>query len=146
MMEAAVAAAEISGHRMFRPFQLACIGTACARLGNAGRGLDKLDEAASMAADGERQYVATIHRHRGEILQGLGRRRDAVTAFEAALSVARRQGHRIEELRVAAAMVRYAATPDEAQAARKVLKEIYATFEEGHAFPDLQAARDLLEA
>jgi DNA-binding SARP family transcriptional activator/class 3 adenylate cyclase/tetratricopeptide (TPR) repeat protein len=147
MMEAAVAAAEASGHRLFRPFQLACIATAHASVGNSERGLNMLEDAVSMAeAGGEQQSLATIHRFRGDMLSGLGQHNDAERAFEAALSVARRQGHRIEELRVAMAMVRHAAAPDDAASARGVLEEIYATFEEGHAFPDLQAARDLLNA
>jgi DNA-binding SARP family transcriptional activator/tetratricopeptide (TPR) repeat protein len=147
MMVAAVSAAEVSGHRTFRPFQLACVGTACARLGNAGRALKMLEEADAMAeAGGERQSLAMIHRLRGEILSGLGQDRDAADAFESAFSVARRHGARIEELRAAMAMVRHASAPEKAASARSVLEEIYVTFDEGHAFPDLQAARALLGA
>jgi tetratricopeptide (TPR) repeat protein len=145
IMMAAVSAAEISGHRTFRPFQFACIGAAHARIGNAERGLGMLGEAISMAeAQGEQQSLATIHRFRGDILSGAGQHQDAERAFEAALAIARRQGHRIEELRIAMAMVRSETAPENAASARSALEGLYATFEEGHTFPDLQAARDLL--
>jgi tetratricopeptide (TPR) repeat protein len=147
MMESSVSAAEASQHRIFRPFQLACIGTAYAKFGNCERGLKMLDEAISTAeAHGEKQSLATIHRLRGEILSSLGQNRDAEHAFASALSVARGQGARLEELRVAIAMVRHATPSDNAEPARKVLNDIYSTFEEGHDFPDLRTACDLLNA
>jgi tetratricopeptide (TPR) repeat protein len=147
MMESSVSSLEASQHRVFRPFQLACIGTAYARLGNSERGLKMLDEAISMAeTHGEKQSLATLYRVRGEILSGLGQNHDAEHAFASALSVARGQGHRIEELRIAIAMVQHATASDNAEPARKVLEDIYSTFEEGHEFPHLQTARDLLNA
>src|SRR5262249_7716218 len=125
IMQSAVAAAEASQNRVFRPFQLACIGTAHAKLGDFERGLKMLGEAIAMAEeDGEQQSLAAIYRLRGEILSGLGRRRDAEHAFEVASIVARRQGARLEELRVAVAMVRQALGSDCAGPARKALKEI----------------------
>jgi hypothetical protein len=42
------------------------------------------------------------------------------------------------------AMIRHATSRDDAALARRVLEEVYATFDEGHALPDLQAARNLL--
>jgi tetratricopeptide (TPR) repeat protein len=144
-MQSAVSTAEASQNRQFRPFQLACIGTAYAKLGDHRHGLKMLDEAVSVAeAGGERQSLATIHRLRGEILSGLGQNRDAEAAFESALAIARRQGARLEELRIAIAMVRHATAPDDAGRTRRVLEDIYSTFEEGHELPDLRAARDLL--
>jgi DNA-binding SARP family transcriptional activator/class 3 adenylate cyclase len=146
-MQSAVSAAEASQNRQFRPFQLACIGTAYAKLGNAEHGLRMLEEAVSIAeAGGEKQSLATIFRFRGEMLSGLGQNRDAAHAFQSAWSVARQQGARLEELRVAMAMVRHATSPNKAASARRVLKDVYATFDEGHPFPDLQAARDLYNA
>jgi DNA-binding SARP family transcriptional activator/tetratricopeptide (TPR) repeat protein len=146
MMESSIAAAEASQNRVFRPFQLACVGSAYASLGNSERGLKMLDEAISMAeAHGEKQSLATLHRLRGEILSDLGLHGDADQSFALALSVARGQGHRLEELRIAIAMVRRATAPDKAESARKFLKDIYSTFEEGHEFPDLRMARNLLD-
>jgi DNA-binding SARP family transcriptional activator len=149
MMEASFSAAAASQHRTFRPFQLACMGTAYARLGNCERGLKMLDEAISTAeAHGEKQSLATIHRFRGEMLSDLCRNSDAEHSFASALCVARGQGHRIEELRVAIAMVRHASATasDNVDPARKILKDIYSTFEEGHELPDLRMASDLLKA
>ncbi len=147
IMQSAVSAAEASQNRLFRPFQLACIGTAHAKLGDFERGLKMLGEAILMAeADGEKQSLATIYRLRGEILSGLGRSRDAEHAFASASLVARRQGARLEELRAAVAMARRAIGSDSAGPARKVLKEIYSQFEEGHELPDLRTARDLLNS
>jgi tetratricopeptide (TPR) repeat protein len=146
-MQSAVSAAEASQNRQFRPFQLTCIGTAYAKLGNAALGLTILEEAASIAeAGGEKQSLATVYRHRGEILSGLGQNRDAADAFESAWSVARRQGARLEELRAAIAIMRHATSPYNAASARRTLEDVYATFDKRHAFPDLQAARDLLNA
>jgi DNA-binding SARP family transcriptional activator/tetratricopeptide (TPR) repeat protein len=147
MMESSVSAAEASQHRIFRPFQLACIGAAYTRLGNSERGLKLLDTAISTAeASGEKQSLATIHRLRGETLSGLAQNREAEHSFASALSVARGQEHRIEELRVAIAMVRHSMMSDDAEHGRKALKDIYSTFEEGHEFPDLRTARNLLSA
>jgi tetratricopeptide (TPR) repeat protein len=147
MMESSIAEAEASQNRVFRPFQLACVGSAYAKLGDPERGLRILDKAISTAeAHGEKQSLATLHRLRGEILSDLGLRGDADQAFASALSVARGQGHRLEELRVAIAMVRSATASDNAEPTREVLKDIYSTFEEGHEFPDLRMACDLLNA
>jgi hypothetical protein len=63
--------------------------------------------------------------------------------FAAAIETARRQEAPLEELRAAMAAVRHAAESGQAEA-RAALMKVYSSFEEGHALPDLQAARQLL--
>jgi tetratricopeptide (TPR) repeat protein len=143
-MLAAISAAEARQSRQFRPFQLACLGAACANLGDSSLAITRLDEAVSAAeTGGERQSLAAVHRLRGEILFSVGRSREAHGALDAALGIAHRQGARLEELRVAIALVRHA-TESERADARHVLMNVYAKFEEGHTLPDLRAASDLL--
>jgi tetratricopeptide (TPR) repeat protein len=143
-MQAAIAAAEIRQSRQFRPFQLACLGAAYEQLGNSSQAIATLNEALSTAeAGGEKQSLAVIHRLRGEVLFSLGQSREARRALDRALKIARHQWARLEELRAATALARHAVAFD-GEDARQVLMSVYSAFEEGHALPDLRAARDLL--
>jgi len=143
-MRAAIAAADARQSRQFRPFQLACLGAAYAKLGDSSQAMAVLDEAVSMAeAGGEKQSLATIHRLRGETLLNLGRGHEARRALDCALQVARYQGARLEELRAATAVVRHGVESGRANA-HEALMDVYSKFEEGHNLPDLRAAADLL--
>jgi DNA-binding SARP family transcriptional activator len=146
-MQSAISGAEARQSRQFRPFQLACMGAAYTKLGNSSQAMTMLDEGLSVAeAGGEKQSLAAIHRLRAELLFSLGRAYEARRALDTALGIARRQGARLEELRLAIAMVQHAIETDRAKVARKVLKDIYLTFGEGHELPEVRVARDLLSS
>jgi tetratricopeptide (TPR) repeat protein len=146
LMQRAVAAAEHRLSRQFRPFQLGCIAEAHLQLGEPDKALTTIDAAILVGeSTGERQSEASLHRLRAETLHALGRHTEADDAFEAALAIARRQTARMEELRVALAMLRLAGEA-ERDRARSVLMQAYAKFGEGFALPDLVAARAELDA
>jgi DNA-binding SARP family transcriptional activator len=142
-MHAAIAAADGALSRQFRPFQLGCVAEAHLRLGDAGQALATIDNAILMAeTTEERQSQVGLHRLRGEILLALERPFEAAREFQRALSLARRQGARAEELRVALSMVR---SKRDMERGRTALLQIYATFTEGLDLPDQSAARAALD-
>jgi tetratricopeptide (TPR) repeat protein len=143
-MRAAIAAAAAKQSRQFRPFQLACVGAACAALGRFEEALTLFNEALALAEEGgERQSLSAILRLRGETLVRLGRLEEARREIGAAVATARQQGALMEELRAAMAAVRHA---DEhgRNGARAALTDVYLKFDEGHTLPDLRAAAELL--
>jgi tetratricopeptide (TPR) repeat protein len=143
-MRAAIAAAAAKQNRQFRPFQISCLGAACAVLGRSGEALALLDEALGAAeASGEKRPLSAIHRLRAETLFSLGRNQEARRALDRALETARRQGALIDELRAAMAAARHAGESGRAEASASLLS-VYSRFEEGHALPDLRAASQLL--
>ena len=144
-MQAAIAAADGRLSRQFRPFQLGCVAEAHLHLGDAEPALSMI-EAAILTAEttGERQSEVGLHRLKGEILLALGRPLDATREFQRALSIARRQKARAEELRVALSMVRSKSEAIDAVRARATLARIYATFDEGLDLPELSEARTVL--
>jgi predicted ATPase len=146
LMRSAIAAAEARQSRQFRVFQLSCIAEAYLKCEAHGQALAVADEAVLLAEKtGERMSEASLFRIRAEILFELGRAGDGQRGLERALRVAQRQNARLEELRIAASMLRRAASAEEADRAGQVLRRIYGAFKEGHSLPDLRAARDELE-
>jgi DNA-binding SARP family transcriptional activator len=144
MMRPALAAAEARQSRQFRPFQLACMAAAYMELGDPSQAIAVLDEAMSLAeAGGEKQSLVSIHRLRGEVLFSLERSREAWGELDRALEIARHQGARLEELRVAIARVQHAPKSDRADA-RQTLMSVSSVFEEGCTLRDLRTASDLL--
>jgi tetratricopeptide (TPR) repeat protein len=146
LMRSAIAAADARQSRQFRVFQLSCIAEAYLQCESRGQALAVADEAVLLAEKtGERMSEAGLRRIRAEILFELGRAGDGQRELEKALQVARKQSARLEALRIATAMARHAAGAGEADSAGRVLRGIYAAFDEGHSLPDLSAARDQLE-
>jgi predicted ATPase len=142
-MEAALPAADGRLSRQFRPFYLGCIAEAYLLLGSAQQALTKIGDALETAeTTGEKQSLATLHRIKGEILDKLGRSREAEEEFRRALSVAGKQKAKVEELRAALSMLRAGCDP---AFARDRLAQVYATFTEGLHLPDLVASREALD-
>jgi DNA-binding SARP family transcriptional activator/predicted ATPase len=90
------------------PYQQGLYARACRRGGYLGEALTAVDEALAMAdRTGERFWDAELHRLRGELLLDSGATvRDARTAFERSLEVAREQRARSLELRAERALAR----------------------------------------
>jgi len=108
-----------------------------------------IDEAMTICErTGEGWSLPELHRMRGEI--ALNRRESedieaAVEAFEQALRLAREQKALAWELRAATSLVRCLEGDTRMDAARTLLRGIYAQFSEGHDRRDLRAAAALLE-
>ena len=145
IMQATIANADAKQNWLFRPFQLGCVAEAHLQLGDAARALTAVDDAIRTGeATGETQSEANLYRVKGEILFALARPVDAEQAFQTGLAIARRQKARTEELRIALSLVRSQPAQAGADHARAALAHVYATFDEGHDWPDLRAAQAAL--
>ncbi len=97
-------------------------------------------------------YAAELHRLQGELLlarDGLAAAEGALACFRTALELGRERGALAWELRAAMSLVRLRQQQGEAYAAelhdaRCCLRDLYARFTEGFAFPDLRDAATLL--
>jgi len=106
-MRAAIAAAEASGSRLFRPAKLATLAGACWKLGDSDEALALIEEAIAVAErTRERQALAGIKRVWGEMLIALGRRPEGEAALLAARHLAHSQGAISEARRIDAAIAR----------------------------------------
>jgi DNA-binding SARP family transcriptional activator/predicted negative regulator of RcsB-dependent stress response len=144
-MHAAIAAADGRLSRQFRPFQLGCVAEAHLRLGDAEKAFEAIDNAIEIGeTTGEKQSEVGLHRLRGEILLALQRPVEATREFQRALSIARRQKAKSEELRVALSMVKSKSEAIDADRARATLARVYATFDEGMHLPEMSEARAAL--
>ena len=144
-MEKAIDAAETQKSRHTRPFQLACVGAAHAKLGNIPKALSMLEEAIAMARkSGEQQSQAAMHRMRAEVYFAAERREQADIEIGEALRLARHQGAKLEELRAALTNARQKKDTREGPTARRELEVVYTWFQEGLQRPDLVAVRVFL--
>ena len=134
-----------TGQRLTLEFNLDLLADAQARAGDVAGALATLAEAEG-AVPGEDVWRADTLRRRAELraLQG-----DDATAVEAtfrdALAVARRQGARVYELRIATAYARFLRDHHRSAEACPLLAPAYAALTEGFDTPDLTEARQLLE-
>ena len=102
---------------------------------------------------GRQAYQSELHRLRGELLlarEGPVAEHEALNCFQRAMEIGRQQGALAWELRTAMSIVRHRQRRDqvggeELADARAVLRDIYARFTEGFAFPDLREAATLLD-
>jgi predicted ATPase len=136
-----------TGAEFQRPHFLALRAEVHGTLGEAGEGLAALAEArAAMEETGERYYEAELDRLEGELFlaQELPDEDAAEACFRAALETARRQQGRSLELRAATSLARLWQRRGKPEEARRALAELYASFTEGFAAPDLEAARSVL--
>jgi DNA-binding SARP family transcriptional activator len=98
-------------------------------------------------------FQAELHRLRGELLLacgGLAAAEEALACFRRAMQIGAEQGALAWELRAAMSLVRLLerqaeTSPAELAEARQRLREVYARFTEGFAFPDLQDAAALID-
>jgi predicted ATPase len=131
-----------------RPYYLALLAEASAKVGQTAEGLEALTEAlATLAKSRVRWWEAELYRLRGELLlQHTGAQPEAAEAcFQQALAVARRQQARSLELRAAMSLTRLWQRQGKRAAARELLTPIYGWFTEGFDTADLQKAKGLLD-
>lgn len=88
---------------------------------------------------------AELFRLEGELLRASGDSRAAEAAFWKALGLARAQGARDFELRIATSLGRLLEEQGRAGEASPVLAAVYSTFREGFEMRDLTEARELME-
>jgi predicted ATPase len=142
-------AAELAtGSRSWQAYGLGLLAEAHAHGGDPDEGLAALAEArAVLEATEVRFYAAELHRLQGALLlrQGVPDAAQAEACFQQALDVARRQGARSWELRVAVSLSRLWQKQGKRAEAHALLAPIYGWFTEGFDTADLQEAKALLE-
>jgi len=139
--------ASATGAEMWRTYNLAQLAEACGKAGRVDEGLEVIAEALDVVQEkGERWWEAEILRLRGELL--LKRNRSgpaqALTSYERAIEIARKQGAKSLELRATISLARLLAKQGSRDEARTMLAEIYNWFTEGFDTADLKDAKTLL--
>jgi DNA-binding winged helix-turn-helix (wHTH) protein len=127
----------------------ALLAGACLRAGDAGSGLDAVDEGFATLARCQQRYIEPeLHRLKGELLLQANSQHDtarlAEECFREAISVATAHGSKSLQLRAATSWARLAHRNGSRAETRRRLRGIYDEFTEGHTTRDLQAARALL--
>ena len=101
MMHAAIEAAEVMCSRLFRPVHYATIAATHMRLAEYETALRLLDDAVRvMEETGERRPAAALHRLLGETLVTSGSTERGISELTKALTIARGQQAKSEELRI----------------------------------------------
>jgi predicted ATPase len=147
-MRRGLAAYRATGAQCERPYLLALLAEAYAKVGQPGEGLLVLSEALSEINEGWRYGEAELYRLKGELLLGLSadNHAEAETCFQKALEIARRQQARSLELRAAMSLGRLWQRQGKRAAAHELLAAIYGWFSEGFETADLREAKALLKA
>jgi len=143
-----LATSEAIGARITTPLRLTLLAEALALAGKIEEGLAALDDALAKAAvSGVRGWDAEIHRLRGELTLRLPYRDPAKAedSLRTALAIAREQGTRGYELRVAVSLARLRRDHGRHAEAGDLLRPVYGWFTEGFDTPDLQEAKALLD-
>jgi predicted ATPase len=144
-----LAAYQATGAAAYRPYHLALLAQALAKVGQTTEGLEALAEAlATLSKSRTRWWEAELHRLKGELLlqHSVAQPGEAEACFQQALTVARRQQAKSLELRAAMSLARLWQGQGKHTEARELLAEIYGWFTEGFDTADLQEAKALLEA
>jgi predicted ATPase len=135
-----------TGQDIYRPYALALLAQAHAKMGHVETGLDALTEALEFAdRTADRFWEAELHRLQGELLLEQGETAGAEKSLCQALHIARRQQAKSLELRAAINLARLWQRQGRGEEARTVLAEIYSGFREGSEMPDLKEAKSLLQ-
>jgi predicted ATPase len=147
-MQQGLAAWRATGAEVLRPYGLALLAKASAKLGQLEGGLSLLAEALAVVDDtGERRWEAELYRLKGELLlaRSAEHHTEAEACFHQALDIARRQQAKSWELRAAMSLSRLCQQQGKRAEARQLLAPIYGWFIEGSDTADLQAAKALLK-
>jgi class 3 adenylate cyclase/predicted ATPase len=147
-MQQGLEAWRATGAKVFRPYGLALLAEASAKLARHEAGLTLLGEALGMRNDTEeRRWDAELYRLKGELLRARVTEQyiEAETCFRQALDIARHQQAKSWELRAATSLARLWQRQGRRAAAHQVLAEVYGWFTEGFDTADLKEAQALLE-
>jgi adenylate cyclase len=155
IMQKNLALYEESGTDTARTEYLAATGAACLRAGDIGTGLALVDDGlARLEATDERFAEAELHRVRGALLAAgapAGRSRAALRVRQEAeaevlraIEVARVQGAKAWELRAATTLFDLRQHTGDAAEARKILAQVYETFDPAADLVDVRDARHRL--
>jgi len=134
---------------LHRTAQLGWLAHVYGLLGQTDKAQATLAESLALVAErGERYYEAELRRLQAEFDGTNGRIEQAAEGLQQALAVAQKQQSPILALRVLTSLVELwqgVGDKGEVTAVLPTLRACYDQFNEGHHFPDLQAARALLK-
>ncbi|MFO7538566.1 MAG: AAA family ATPase [Chloroflexota bacterium] len=134
---------------LHRPTQLGWLAHVYGLLGQVDKAQATLAESLALVAErGEQYYEAELRRQQADFDRVTGHIEQAAERLQQALTVAQQQQSSILTLRVLTGLVQlWQSVGDEGQvtAVLPTLHACYNQFNEGHHFPDLQAARALLQ-
>jgi predicted ATPase/class 3 adenylate cyclase len=141
-----LAAYQATGATRDRPYYLALLAEASAKVGQTTEGLEALAEAlATLAKSGVPWWEAELYRLRGELLLSADNETAAEACFHQALDIAPGRQARSLELRAAMSLARLWQRQGKRAEAHQLLAPIYGWFTEGFDTADLQEAKVLLE-
>jgi class 3 adenylate cyclase/predicted ATPase len=142
-----LAAYQATGATRDRPYYLALLAEASAKVGQTTEGLEALAEAlATLTKGGVPWWEAELYRLRGELLLlSTDNEAAAEACFHQALDIAPRQQARSLELRATMSLARLWQRQGKRAEAHQVLAPISGWFTEGFDTVDLQEAKALLE-
>jgi predicted ATPase len=143
-----LAAYQATGTKLLRTHFSALLAEALHKAGRTGEALHVLEEAlTAVDRNGERYYLAELHRLKGELLlhQSVNRTvADAEACFQQSIKISRQQGSNSLELRSVMSVARLYQNHGKQEVARNLLAEIYGKFTEGFETKDLCEAKALL--
>jgi predicted ATPase len=151
-LRASIEQARASGARYVEGYNLVLLAELAGNVGDVAQGLQLCDEVLALVAEtGAHWCEAEACRRKGELLlraqdTAAGDTAEAETALRQALALAQGQAAKSLELRAAVSLARLWHRTDRGDEASRLLAPIYGWFTEGLATPDLQDARELLEA
>jgi predicted ATPase len=149
-MRQGLAAWQVTASQTWRPYYLALLAEACAKVGQVEEGLIVLAEVlAIIDQTGERLYEAEVYRLKGEFLlrqaASPASATEAEACFQQAMATARCQQAKSLELRAATSLSRLWQRQGKRAEALALLAPVYGWFTEGFDTADLQEAKALLE-
>ncbi len=154
-MRSGLAAHRAAGGEDQRSYFLGLLAGGYWSAGDRAAALGTLEEAMSVAAKtGERCYEAQLYRLKGRVLlDGLGNgngvpseRDEAEDSLHKAIALAREQGARSLELQAVSSLALLWQREGRTEGAKKALSDVYCRFDEGFDTPDMQEAKQLLDA
>ena len=136
---------QATGSYLNQTIAMAMLGLSLWKAGRPDEALATLDAEINEAeARHELQFAPELHRLKGEILLERAAIAESEASFQRARVMARKQHARMLELRATTSLGRVWERTGQADAARSLVADLYGTFTEGFATPDLRAAQDLL--
>jgi predicted ATPase len=135
-----------TGAELWAPHHNALLAEAFEIAGEIGEAVTLLDDALQIVErTGERWLEAELNREKGQLVLRQGHPVAAEGLYRRALSIARKQGAKLWELRAVASLARLWRDQGRCTEARDLLAPVYGWFTEGFATPDLKDAKALLD-
>ncbi|HEX3695119.1 MAG TPA: adenylate/guanylate cyclase domain-containing protein [Polyangia bacterium] len=136
---------QATGSYLNQTITMAMLGLSLWKAGRADEALATLEvETIAAEARQELQFAPELYRLMGEIHLERALIADSEACFERARALARQQNARMLELRATTSLGRVWEQTGRGDAARRLVADLYGSFTEGFATPDLKAARELL--